>query len=79
MVTLIGAAMLREGASEDHPLADKLARIAWTVLAHGRNFEARKIDDAAPRFHLIAERERTGISGPMPTGTTHEMRSNTMR
>jgi transposase len=23
----------------------KLARIAWSVLAHGRNFEARKIDE----------------------------------
>jgi len=28
-------------------LANKLARIAWSVLAHGRNFEARKIDEAA--------------------------------
>jgi len=28
-------------------LANKLARIAWSVLAWGRNFEARKIDDAA--------------------------------
>ena len=28
-------------------LANKLARIAWSVLAHGRNFEARKINDAA--------------------------------
>jgi transposase len=28
-------------------LANKLARIAWSVLAHGRNFEARKIEDAA--------------------------------
>ena len=28
-------------------LADKLARIAWSVLAHGRNFEVRKIDEAA--------------------------------
>jgi transposase len=27
-------------------LANKLARIAWSVLAHGRNFEARKIEDA---------------------------------
>jgi len=27
-------------------LANKLARIAWSVLAHGRNFEARKIDEA---------------------------------
>ena len=25
-------------------LANKLARIAWSVLAHGRNFEARTID-----------------------------------
>jgi transposase len=25
-------------------LANKLARIAWSVLAHGRNFEARKMD-----------------------------------
>ena len=30
-------------------LANKLARIAWSVLAHGRNFEARKIDEAAPQ------------------------------
>jgi transposase len=30
-------------------LANKLARIAWSVLAHGRNFEPRKIEDAAPR------------------------------
>ena len=28
-------------------LANKLARIAWSVLAHGRTFEARKIDEAA--------------------------------
>src|SRR5215470_9693304 len=28
-------------------LANKLARIAWSVLARGRGFEARKIDDAA--------------------------------
>ena len=27
-------------------LANKLARIAWSVLARGRNFEARRIDDA---------------------------------
>jgi transposase len=27
--------------------ANKLARIAWSVLAWGRNFEARKTDDAA--------------------------------
>jgi transposase len=26
---------------------NKLARIAWSVLAHGRNFEVRKIDEAA--------------------------------
>ncbi len=29
-------------------LANKLARIAWSVLARGRSFEARKIDEAAP-------------------------------
>jgi transposase len=28
-------------------LANKLARIAWSVLAHDRNFEARKIPTAA--------------------------------
>ena len=28
-------------------LANKLARIAWSVLAHGRIFEVRKIDEAA--------------------------------
>jgi len=28
-------------------LASKLARIAWSVLARGRAFEARKIDQAA--------------------------------
>jgi transposase len=28
-------------------LANKLARIAWSVLAHGRNFEARKTSEAA--------------------------------
>jgi len=28
-------------------LANKLARIAWSVLARGRNFEARKIPAAA--------------------------------
>jgi transposase len=27
-------------------LANKLARIAWSVLARGRNFEMRRIDDA---------------------------------
>ena len=30
-------------------LANKLARIAWSVLARGRAFEVRKIDDAAPQ------------------------------
>jgi hypothetical protein len=30
-------------------LANKLARIAWSVLAHERNFEARKIIAAAAR------------------------------
>jgi transposase len=30
-------------------LANKLARIAWSVLAHGRNFEARKIEDTVAR------------------------------
>lgn len=30
-------------------LANKLARIAWSVLAHGRNFEARKTIEAAPQ------------------------------
>ena len=28
-------------------LANKLARIAWSVLAHGRDFEVRKISEAA--------------------------------
>ena len=28
-------------------LANKLARIAWSVLARGRAFEARKMDQAA--------------------------------
>ena len=28
-------------------LANKLARIAWSVLVHGRDFEARKIPEAA--------------------------------
>jgi transposase len=28
-------------------LANKLARIAWSVLAHGRTFEASRIDEAA--------------------------------
>jgi len=27
-------------------LANKLARIAWSVLHHGRNFEVRKTSDA---------------------------------
>ena len=27
-------------------LANKLARIAWSILAHGRTFEASKIDEA---------------------------------
>jgi hypothetical protein len=30
-------------------LVNKLPRIAWSVLAHGRNFEARKIFAAAAR------------------------------
>ena len=34
-------------------LANKLARIAWSVLARGRAFEARKIDQAANRIRLI--------------------------
>ena len=29
-------------------LANKLARIAWSVLAHGRDFEARSIVTAQP-------------------------------
>jgi hypothetical protein len=33
-------------------LANKLARIAWSVLAHGRNFEVRKIDEAAAQSVL---------------------------
>jgi hypothetical protein len=28
-------------------LANKLARIAWSVLARGRAFEVRKLDEAA--------------------------------
>jgi len=28
-------------------LANKLARIAWSVLAHGRSFEANKFSEAA--------------------------------
>jgi len=28
-------------------LANKLARIAWSVLAHGRSFEASKFSEAA--------------------------------
>jgi transposase len=31
-------------------LANKLARIAWSVLAHGRSFETRKIDEIAAQF-----------------------------
>ena len=30
-------------------LANKLARIAWSVLARGRAFEVRKINQAAPQ------------------------------
>jgi transposase len=30
-------------------LANKLARIAWSVLTHGRAFEVRKVDQAAPQ------------------------------
>ena len=30
-------------------LANKLARIAWSVLARGRAFEVRKVDEAAPQ------------------------------
>ena len=30
-------------------LANKLGRIAWSVLAHGRAFEMRTIDQAAPQ------------------------------
>jgi transposase len=39
-------------------LANKLARIAWSVLAHGRNFEARKIDEARCSTGLILIRCR---------------------
>jgi hypothetical protein len=31
-------------------LANKLARIAWSVLAHGRNFETRTIAHAAAQI-----------------------------
>jgi hypothetical protein len=30
-------------------LANKLARIAWSVLARGRAFEAKKINEATPQ------------------------------
>ena len=30
-------------------LANKLARITWGVLAHGRSFEAAKVAEAATR------------------------------
>jgi len=30
-------------------LANKLARIAWAVLARGRNYQPRIIEDADPR------------------------------
>jgi len=30
-------------------LANKLARIAWSILARGRAFEVRKINQAAPQ------------------------------
>ena len=31
-------------------LANKLARIAWSVLAHGRDFEVRKVDGASTQL-----------------------------
>jgi len=34
-------------------LANKLARIAWSVLARGRNFEARKIAAAANEHAMM--------------------------
>ena len=45
-------------------LANKLARIAWSVLARGRAFEARKIDQAANQSDLIH------ISTPTATETS---------
>ena len=38
-------------------LANKLARIAWSVLARGRSFEARTIDDRQPSL-LDRQREK---------------------
>ena len=44
---------LARAAQRLHPnvlaaaLANKLARIAWSVLAHGRTFEAGKVAEAA--------------------------------
>ncbi len=47
-------------------LANKLASIAWSVLAHSRNFEARKIDEAAAQrqFALQNNDRRTPLRQP---------------
>ena len=42
-------------------LANKLARIAWSVLAYGRNFEARKID--VPPSNLFDRHSAPPITG----------------
>src|SRR6202795_3324082 len=56
-------------------LANKLARIAWAVLAKGRTFEVTRTDDAgvrsAPRAVLGAVKARPGNAGARrkPSGT----------
>jgi hypothetical protein len=49
---IISSAMVPAGKRLHHnvpaiALANKLARIAWSILARGRNFEAKKISAAA--------------------------------
>jgi hypothetical protein len=59
MITILSAEQHREHAADDQPplhhkvlaiaLANKLARIAWAVLAKDRQFEMRRTSEAVAR------------------------------
>ena len=60
-------------------LANKLARIAWSVLAHGRNFEAAKIWLGHPNRLIADGIERTSddaIRHPLPAEACERIRRN---
>src|SRR6476619_3214473 len=53
-------------------LANKLARIAWSVLAHGRSFEARKMDQAANQSACHTLQSKAGYIDARPLTASSE-------